>query len=255
MSARSDTAAQRGWMKPVISRRTHIPHASFLAKRGDRYLVRSSGYGDFRSHINEIAEWDGQDWVFAAPKPGDRVLVEDEDAIYIYKDVDDIWSFYGSKASVFPMLTMGNGNTTLTTNSLTTTSNQTTTYATNNLTASGGHFVIDVPPKAQLTVGDVVWHKISKHGPYVLISKRETDFYREIPSNSGRRDEVSLTSIRVDDTWVVLDRRGRLQSIPGAALTKEKPERLTNKALYGIFAVLMIVFFPAVFVIWLTSQP
>lgn len=245
MSANNALAVQCGsWLKPVLGRKSRIAHASFLAKRGDRYLVWGTGFGAFRNHINEIAEWNGQEWLFLKPKIGSMVLVEDEDTIYTYGNGKEPWTIYGTRASMFPMLTANNHTTTINSaNAITTTGNIVTTSPSNT-------FIVDVPPRPQLAVGDLVWHKVSKRGPYVLISKKETDFFCEVPSNSGRRDDVSLTSMRVNDTWVVLDKRGRFSSIPGAALTQEKPTKLVNTVGKYIAAALMVIFFPATLAIW-----
>jgi len=239
--------ARRGaWLRPVLGRKSSIPHASFLAKKGDRYLVWESGFGEFRNRGNQIAEWNGSEWLFTEPTNGDAVLVEEEDTVYIYGGSKRRWIVHGNSASKSKMLNVNNQTMTINSASSVTTSGDVETFTITNCNC----LKVESPPKRQMEVGDLVWHKITKRGPFVLIAKQETDFYREVSASSGRRDSVSLSSIRVDSTWVVLDRRGRLSSIPEAALTDQEPSRMVSKV---ALTTIMLVFFPVTIGIWLLS--
>lgn len=51
---------------------------------GDRYLVIATATGDFETHENNLAEYDGSTWQFETPENGDTVQVIAEDADYRY---------------------------------------------------------------------------------------------------------------------------------------------------------------------------
>jgi hypothetical protein len=71
---------------------------------GDRYLVGPYAYWDFTGHEGEIAEWTGSYWNFDAPSPGDKVLVENEDVVYVYIGPSSYESFGWYLAPAPPMV-------------------------------------------------------------------------------------------------------------------------------------------------------
>lgn len=69
-----------GWQDPVIDKDLTAPPGS--PSEGDRYIVAATATGDWATHEDEIAEYNGSAWEFYAPSEGWRVDVIDEDAEY-----------------------------------------------------------------------------------------------------------------------------------------------------------------------------
>lgn len=81
---------ERGLLKLVLDKDLTTPPGS--PSEGDRYIVGPSATGDWSGHDNEIAEWDGSQWVFGPTlTEGLIVYVADEDKIYTYNGTS--WSY------------------------------------------------------------------------------------------------------------------------------------------------------------------
>lgn len=67
----------------VLDRDLTAPPASPNA--GDAYIVGPSATGDWSTHDNKIALWDGTEWVFYLPNIGWIVYIVDEEVLSAYK--------------------------------------------------------------------------------------------------------------------------------------------------------------------------
>jgi len=79
------------WQQPVISKELFSPPVSFV--KGDRYIVASSGSGDWVGQTNNIAIYSGTEWEFTLSSPGMILWVSNENQYY---------SFNGSNWNNFP---------------------------------------------------------------------------------------------------------------------------------------------------------
>lgn len=70
------------WQDNVLDKDLAAPPGS--PTTGDRYIVASSGTGDWSGQDGNIAEWDGSAWQFTTAVEGLAVVVEDEDRAYWY---------------------------------------------------------------------------------------------------------------------------------------------------------------------------
>ena len=70
------------WQQPVIDELNDPPTSP---TSGDRYLINDAATGDWSDHPNEIAEWDGSQWVFDVPSEGGAVFIEDVDLLKVYQ--------------------------------------------------------------------------------------------------------------------------------------------------------------------------
>lgn len=70
------------WQDSVIDKDLTAPPGS--PTTGDRYIVGGSATGDWATHDDDIAEYNGATWDFTTPNEGFATWVEDEDVIYIY---------------------------------------------------------------------------------------------------------------------------------------------------------------------------
>jgi len=75
------------WVPPVITKSILDP-TPLTPSAGDRYLIDGVGAGAWTGHDDEIAEWDGDNWEYTAPRNGMVTYVDDEDLFYIY---DGMW--------------------------------------------------------------------------------------------------------------------------------------------------------------------
>jgi len=80
------------WQESVITKGLAVPPTSPSA--GDRYIVHSSGSGDWTGQDNNIAEWDGSAWNFIIPDEGTALWIEDEDKNYTFNGTS--WVTFGS---------------------------------------------------------------------------------------------------------------------------------------------------------------
>jgi len=64
------------WQNSVLDKDLTAPPGS--PSEGDRYIVASGGTGDWDTHDDDIAEYDGSEWVFETPNKGFTAYVEDE---------------------------------------------------------------------------------------------------------------------------------------------------------------------------------
>lgn len=69
------------WLVPVLDKDLAEPPVS--PTEGDRYIVAATATGDWAGKENNIAEWNGTDWVFTAPALGMAVFVMDEVDVYL----------------------------------------------------------------------------------------------------------------------------------------------------------------------------
>lgn len=69
------------WLVPVLDKDLADPPVS--PAEGDRYIVAAEATGDWAGKEDNIAEWNGTDWVFTAPALGMAVLVTDEVDVYL----------------------------------------------------------------------------------------------------------------------------------------------------------------------------
>lgn len=73
------------WQDSVLDKDLDAPPAS--PSVGDRYIVSwpaAAATGDWTGHDNEIAEWDGTQWVYTQVSEGMATWVEDEDIIKVW---------------------------------------------------------------------------------------------------------------------------------------------------------------------------
>lgn len=81
------------WQESVLDRDLTAPPGA--PATGDRYIVAAVGSGTWLGQDNNIAEWDGAQWVFTAPNEGYTLTVEDEDRIVIWTGAT--WAYFGSR--------------------------------------------------------------------------------------------------------------------------------------------------------------
>jgi len=79
------------YQEPVIDELNDPPASP---STGDRYLIDDNPTGDWSGNANEIAEWDGSQWVFDAPSEGWAVFIEDVDELKVYNGTN--WVQFGS---------------------------------------------------------------------------------------------------------------------------------------------------------------
>jgi hypothetical protein len=65
-----------GFHLSVIDRDLTAPPGSPTS--GDTYIPAATATGDWAGHEDEIALWDGSDWVFYTPRTGWVAFIEDE---------------------------------------------------------------------------------------------------------------------------------------------------------------------------------
>lgn len=70
------------WTDSVIDKDLATPPVS--PSSGDRYIIATSGTGDWAGQDGNIAEYNGASWDFITPTEGTATYVEDEDVVYIY---------------------------------------------------------------------------------------------------------------------------------------------------------------------------
>lgn len=68
------------WQADVLDKDLTAPPGSPTS--GDRYIVGNSATGDWSTHDNEVAEWNGSSWDFETPASGWHLHVTDEDKVY-----------------------------------------------------------------------------------------------------------------------------------------------------------------------------
>lgn len=68
------------WSTHIIARQATPPSSPSLH---DRYIV-TTGTGDWSSHDDQIAEWNGSEWVFTSPSDQFGVYVKTENKFYVY---------------------------------------------------------------------------------------------------------------------------------------------------------------------------
>jgi hypothetical protein len=91
------------WQNSVLSRANNP--SLFQPQNGDRYLIIATANGDWTGKENNIAEWNGTDWLFTMPTNGMSVKVDNEDmAIYHYEG-----NYPGGSWEKIPMSTVRAG--------------------------------------------------------------------------------------------------------------------------------------------------
>jgi len=89
-----DSVAQGlDWQDSVIDEQNDPPSSP---NTGDRYLIDDNPTGDWSGEPNEIAEWDGSQWVFFDPNDGWAVFLEDVDLLKVYDSGQADWIAFGS---------------------------------------------------------------------------------------------------------------------------------------------------------------
>lgn len=78
------------WQESVIDEQNDPPSDP---SDGDRYLVGGSPTGDWDGNAEEIAEWDGSEWIFSPPDEGFAVFIEARDLLEVYQSG---WVEFGS---------------------------------------------------------------------------------------------------------------------------------------------------------------
>jgi hypothetical protein len=81
------------WQNPVLDKDLTAPPGS--PTLGDRYIVGASATGDWATHDEKIAEYNGSGWDFSVPSEGFACWVEDEDLFYVYNNAND-WAVFSS---------------------------------------------------------------------------------------------------------------------------------------------------------------
>lgn len=67
-----------------------------LPSENDRYIVGESPTGLFSGHSDDLAEWDGTEWIFTTPVDGSLVWVQDLEKYYGYDLDSSLWTSIGS---------------------------------------------------------------------------------------------------------------------------------------------------------------
>jgi len=89
-----DSVAQGlDWQDSVIDEQNDPPSSP---NTGDRYLIDDNPTGDWSGEPNEIAEWDGSQWVIFDPNDGWAVFLEDVDLLKVYDSGQADWIAFGS---------------------------------------------------------------------------------------------------------------------------------------------------------------
>lgn len=83
------------WQDSVIDKDLTTPPAGPIAD--DRYIISSVATGDWLTHEDEIAQWNGSSWDFLTPNEGWTVWVEDQDTNFTYNGT--LWVEFGSTVS------------------------------------------------------------------------------------------------------------------------------------------------------------
>lgn len=86
------------WQVPVITRTLSTPPISPAPVKNDRYIVKATGTGDWASHDNEIAYYDGSIWKFTVPTEGFILWVNDENTYYSFDGA--AWNVFSSGTPV-----------------------------------------------------------------------------------------------------------------------------------------------------------
>jgi len=71
---------QFSWQPPVADKDLTAPPGG--ESKGDRYIVGGSATGDWSTHDNDIATYDGASWLYDTPSEGWSCWVSDEDVFY-----------------------------------------------------------------------------------------------------------------------------------------------------------------------------
>ena len=79
------------WQEPVIDMTTTPPGSPSTS---DRYLITATATGDWATHEDDIAQWNGSSWDFQLPEEGFALWIEDEDKVYTYNGT--AWVTFGS---------------------------------------------------------------------------------------------------------------------------------------------------------------
>ena len=85
-SVRPGADPDSAWLEPVISA-TPTPPGSPAA--GDRYLIDCGATGLWSGHDTEIAEWNGEEWLFTIPMDGDTLWIMDVSYHVTFVDLAD----------------------------------------------------------------------------------------------------------------------------------------------------------------------
>lgn len=83
------------WQNSVLSQVEEDP-TSISPSTGDRYIIPSSGTGDWSGKEDQIAEWNGTSWDYIYPNEGFAVHVEDEGVWYNFPSSGTGWVNMGS---------------------------------------------------------------------------------------------------------------------------------------------------------------
>jgi hypothetical protein len=78
------------WQQAVKDKDLSTPVGLTPAK-GDRYIVKATGSGDWTGHNNAIATYNGATWDFVEAVEGLVCYIKDEDLVYIYTTSWIIW--------------------------------------------------------------------------------------------------------------------------------------------------------------------
>jgi hypothetical protein len=70
------------WQESVLDKDLSAPPGS--PATGARYIVKATGSGAWTGQSNNIAQWDGTQWIFTTRNEGMACWVEDENIIYVY---------------------------------------------------------------------------------------------------------------------------------------------------------------------------
>lgn len=103
------TATGLSWQEPVI--RMDLDIAPSGAAVGDRYVVSmdpAPASGAWLGHDNDIAEWDGADWVYTVVEEGFALWNETEDVQFVYNGT--AWAKIGTTITHSNLLGLQGGN-------------------------------------------------------------------------------------------------------------------------------------------------
>ena len=78
------------WQQSIIDKDLSTP-VGLTPSKGNRYIVKTTGSGDWTGHSNAIATYNGATWDFVEATEGLVCYIKDEDLVYIYTTSWIIW--------------------------------------------------------------------------------------------------------------------------------------------------------------------
>ena len=88
-----DTLVSTGirWSKPVLSMNFLSDTELTTYAKGERYIVKPIGYGEWENRNNAIVEWIGTEWQVYKPEDGTALLVKDKGTCFVWRESLNEW--------------------------------------------------------------------------------------------------------------------------------------------------------------------